>query len=49
MINEELLLNEIVENFIFFVQRYTDFEIKLNAFMTSINRKQVITFMKLLD
>ncbi len=49
IIDEKLVLNEIIENFIYFIQSYADFEVKINAFMTSINRRQVITFMKLLD
>lgn len=48
-IDEEAAVNEIAELFIDFVQSYTDFEIKLDTFMTAINRKRMVTFMRLLD
>lgn len=47
--DEETALNEVAENFIDFVRKYFDYEIKLGTFMTAINRKQAITFMRLLD
>lgn len=44
-----MALNEIVENLIEFVLNYVGYEIKLGTLMTAINRKQIFTFMRLLD
>ena len=48
-IDEEMASSEISENLIEFVLNYVDYEMKLETLMTAINRKQIFTFMRLLD
>ncbi len=48
-IDEEKALNEISQNLMAFVFEFVDYETKLGTLMAAINRKQIFTFMRLLD
>lgn len=45
----DLALRNTVTSFIDFISLVTAFEVDINSFMMAINRKKIITFMKLLD
>lgn len=48
-IDEEDVLNQIAEYFIDFVCEFVDFEVVLGTFVAALNKKNMFTFMRLLD